>query len=404
MEPFAVSPLPGPASALLPETGAEPSARPLKPVIPLQQPEPPPPEAIFKYYELAREAGFYSNGGPCATMLAERLCLYLGGNTTCIPVSNCTVGLMVALRAVCGMPEGRRRLVLCPSYTFTATACAIAWSGFEPVFVDVEPSGWHIDCDELEHELRRHAGSVAGVLACATFGTAPPNEQRAAWRASCERHRVPLLIDAAPGFGGFDEDGRRVGSVGDTEIFSFHATKPFSIGEGGLVVTGDRALAERITRMTNFGLERRSRASTEIGLNAKMSELHAATALAMLDRIDAVVDGRRANAERLRNALGHLPFTYQSGSSRSTWQIFHVLAPSAEVRDRCVELAPGHAIEIRTMHAPALHNQPAHSRHARGRLRVTEALAERALALPMANQLPEDAFERIPALLESATW
>jgi dTDP-4-amino-4,6-dideoxygalactose transaminase len=309
---------------------------------------------------------------------------------------------MAAIRGACGQPRGKRRRILCPSYTFAATGCAIEWSGFEPVFVDVEPAGWHIDPDELARALAQHAGSVAGVLACATFGVAPSAAQRAAWRASCERHGVPLLIDAAPGFGTLDEDGRRIGSLGDTEIFSFHATKPFAIGEGGAVVTADHELAERITRLINFGLERGSRASTEIGLNAKMSELHAATALAMLDRFESVLERRRANAGRLRAAVAHLPYMFQSGSSSSTWQIFQLLAPTPAVRDRCLELARAHGIEVRTMHAPALHRQPAFSRHARRPLPITDLLAERALALPMANSLPEDAFERIPALLEAA--
>jgi dTDP-4-amino-4,6-dideoxygalactose transaminase len=375
---------------------------PLKPVIPLQHPELPPPEEILRYYELAREASFYSNGGPCATLLSESLSSYLGVHTRSVPVSNCTTGLMVALRAACGQPTQHRRRVLCPAYTFTATGCAIAWSGFEPVFVDVDLDGWHMDPNELDGALREYAGTVAGVLACATFGTAPPNEQRAAWRTSCESHGVPLLIDAAPGFGALDEDGRRIGGLGDTEIFSFHATKPFAIGEGGLIVPKDAELEQRIMRLMNFGLARSSRASTEIGLNAKMSELHAATALAMLDGFDDVLRRRRANAERLRGASAHLPFTFQRGSSRSTWQILPLLAPSAAVRTRCLELAPKHGIEIRTMHDPALHRQPAFAGFAHGHLEVTDSLAERALALPMANELPEDAFERIPALLEAA--
>jgi dTDP-4-amino-4,6-dideoxygalactose transaminase len=374
-----------------------------KAVIRLQHPEPPPPAEIFRYYALACQAGFYSNGGPCATMLAEHLSGYLGGQTFCIPVGNCTMGLLVALRAACGEPSDRRRVVLCPSYTFTATGCAIAWAGFKPVFVDVDPDGWHMDSEELERALERHAGSVAGVLACAAFGTAPPSEQRAAWRAACARHGVPLLIDAAPGFGSTDEDGRQIGGLGDTEIFSFHATKPFAVGEGGLVVTGDAELAARAARLINFGLEPGSRASSEIGLNAKMSELHAATALAMLDRIDGVVRQRQANARRLRESIARMPFSFQIGSERSTWQIFHLLAPSREVRDLCLELAPEHAIEVRTMHEPVLHRQPAFREFAHGPLPVTEALAERALALPMANLLADDAFERIPALLRAAT-
>ena len=374
-----------------------------EPLIPLQRPELPPPAAIMEYYQLACDASFYSNGGPCATLLSQRLGAYLGGEVFCIPVSNCTAGLMVALRAACGSAGDERRIVLCPSYTFTATGGAIAWAGFDPVFVDVEADGWHMSPAALAAALERHGDAVAGVLACATFGTAPSREQRAAWRAECERHGVPLLIDSAPGFGASDEDGRPIGGLGDTEIFSFHATKPFAIGEGGLIVTADADLAARAVRFTNFGLARGSRASSEIGLNAKMSELHAATALAMLDRIDDVVARRRGNAERLRAAARGLPLTFQRGSERSTWQLFHLLAPDAAVRQRCLELAPTWGIEIRTMHDPPLHRQPAYARCEHDGLPVTEALAERALALPMANALSGDAYDRIPAFLAAAT-
>lgn len=371
-------------------------------VIRLQHPEPPAPQEIFSYYQLACDAGFYSNGGPCETMLAEHLKHYLGGDTTAIPVGNCTVGLMVALRGALGAPQDGRRRVITPSYTFTATACAITWAGFDPVFVDVEPDGWHMDPAELEDALERYAGTVAGVLACATFGTPPASVQRAAWRAACDRHGVPLLIDSAPGFGATDDQGRPLGGLGDTEVFSFHATKPFAVGEGGLITTPDPELGRQFRRLTNFGLEQGSRASEQIGMNAKMSELHAAASLAMLDRIDDVVRQRRINAQRLRDAVADLPVVFQAGSDRSTWQIFHVLAPSPEIRQRCLELAPRHAIEVRTMHAPVLHHQPAFAGAEHGPLPVTESLATRALALPMANRLPEDAYERIPALLRDA--
>lgn len=370
--------------------------------IPLQRPEPPPPEAIFAYYQQAVEASFYSNGGPCARLLSARLSTYLGGDVFCIPVGNCTTGLMAAIRAACGTSGGDRRLILTPSYTFTATACAIEWAGFEAAFVDVDPHGWHMRADSLEEALESFSGEVAGVLACSTFGTAPPSEQRAAWRTACERHGVPLLIDSAPGFGGRDERGARIGGLGDTEIFSFHATKPFSIGEGGLVVTSDPDLAARVGRVVNFGLDRETRTSTDIGFNAKMSELHAATGLAMLDRFDAVLERRQATAVRLQEELADQPLTLQWGAERCTWQIFHALCPTPSARRRCVELSGRHGVEVRTMHDPALHRHPAFADRRRVDLSVTDEIAGRALGLPMANHLPDHAIRRIGAFVADA--
>jgi dTDP-4-amino-4,6-dideoxygalactose transaminase len=379
---------------------AVPTARPL---VPFQRPEPPTPSEIMAYYAMAEEARYYSNGGPCARLLTQRLESYLGDGTFVVPVGNCTVGLMAALRAACPAPTPSRRLVLTPAYTFTATACAIEWAGYEPVFVDIERQGWHLAPAALEAALERFDGEVAGVLACATFGTAPADAQRRAWRELCDAHGVPLLIDSAPGFGARDAEDRLLGGLGDTEIFSFHATKPFAAGEGGVVTTTDPDLAARIGRLINFGLETGTRVSAEIGMNGKMSELHAAASLAMLDRIDDVVARRQGNAARLREAIGpdaHLQ--YQAGAERSTWQIFHVLCATPEMRERAVALAPAHGVEVRTMHDPALHTHPAFAGCRRESLPVTEAAAARALALPMANRLDDEAISRIAGLVHAA--
>lgn len=356
---------------------------------------------MLAYFELSRDAGFFSNGGPCARLLTERLEERLGGAHV-IPVGNCTVGLIVALRALCGSPVPGRSLVLTPSYTFTATACAIRWAGFEPVFVDVDPDGWQMDPGALESALLRHSGSVAGVLACATFGSAPAPGIRSRWQSLCAAHAVPLLVDSAPGFGAQDADGRALGTVGDTEVFSFHATKPFAIGEGGIVTTPDPDVAAAVSRLINFGLETGTRESAEVGLNGKMSELHAATALAMLDGFERVLSARRSLAADFRAALQDSGAAFQSGSDDSTWQVLPLSMPDSAARARLIELAPGHGIEVRTMHEPPLHRHAAFAACSHDGLQVTNRLSERAVALPMANSLSRSDIDRIAALVRAA--
>ena len=372
------------------------------PVIRAQKPKLPDPAAIMSYYQASIDAGFYSNGGPNARELSRRLEEYLGNGTICIPIANCTVGLMAALRAVCGTPTARRPVVLTPSYTFTATACAIEWAGFEPVFVDIEAKGWHIDPEALEEALEQYEGRVAGVLSCATFGTAPTRDQRAAWRAACERHGVPLLIDSAAGFGSLDEFGARLGGLGDVEVFSFHATKPFAIGEGGVITTSDAELAAQIGRLLNFGLEPGTRVSTGVGFNGKLSELHAATGLAMLDMFQDVLIARRGHASDIRALLHGTPIAVQRGADRSTHQFMQLLMPDADTRAAVVAAAPEHGIEVRTLHDPPLHRHPAFAERGKvGSLPVTDVIAARSLSLPMANELSATERERIAALVAS---
>ena len=131
-------------------------------------------------------------------------------------------------------------------------------------------------------------------MATSTFGTAPPAGTREAWRATCDAAGVPLVVDSAAAFGARDEHRLLVGSDGATHVFSFHVTKPFAVGEGGLLVTGDADVARRAESLVNFGIDGPERTSAVAGINAKMSELHAAGALAMLDRFEPVLARRRA--------------------------------------------------------------------------------------------------------------
>jgi dTDP-4-amino-4,6-dideoxygalactose transaminase len=367
-----------------------------------QRPELPPIDDIARYYALSEEARFYSNGGPCHERLSSRLAEYVG-DVSVIPVGNCTLGLMAALREVCGSPDGRRNLIAVPSFTFTATACAIRWAGFEPLFVDIEPDSWQLRPDALRGALEQYDGRVAGVMGCSTFGTAPPAAVRDGWHQLCDDHGVPLLIDSAAGFGAVDEHGGRLGSQGDTEVFSFHATKPFAIGEGGAIVTPDPDLADRLRRVINFGIDPMSRASMTAGLNAKLSELHCAAGLAMLDRFDDALRRRQATAAALRELLATHPLTYQRGSEDSTWQVFQLLVADNEIRERTLTLASAHNIEVRTAFDPPLHRHPAFAdAPAAGALEVTEHVAGRMVSLPMANTLGPRQTTRLAGLMNAA--
>lgn len=377
-------------------------------LVPYQRPELPPVDAIARYYALAEEARWYSNGGPCASLLSERVADALAGadgrEPQVVPVANCTLGLVAALRASCGAPQPGRDLIVVPSFTFTASACAITWAGFTPLFADIEPRGWQLDPGELARILAEQGDRVAGVLGCSTFGTAPTATTRGAWRAACRAHDIPLIIDSAAGLGATDAEGRRVGAFGDTEIFSLHATKPSAAGEGGLVVTSDPELATQIARLVNFGLDPATRTSTTAGLNAKLSELHCASALAMLDRLDDMLRRRRERVRIAQTALAGMPVRWQKGSEGSTWQVLQVALPDVAVRNAALAAAADLRVEARANFDPPLHRHKAWATNPilGGDLRTTEHTTARSLSLPMANDLTMCELERIVAVVDRA--
>jgi len=135
--------------------------------------------------------------------------------------------------------KGDRKKVLLPSFTFAAGAEAILRSGFEPLFIDVDRKSWQPNIEQAE-QILTESDDIAGILLCNVFGVGNTNITE--WEKLASKFAKPLIIDSAAGFGSKYFDEEKVGTRGDCEIFSMHATKPFAIGEGGLVVSKNEKL------------------------------------------------------------------------------------------------------------------------------------------------------------------
>ena len=367
------------------------------------RPQLPSLEDVGRYFAAAEEERWFSNAGPCQRLLTQRLSSFVGDGAHCVLVANATLGLMVALRALLDSSSRNAREVIVPSFTFAAVVDAITWCGLEPVFADLEAETWHLDPEQLELAIEKRGHGLAAVLACSTFGTAPPMAVRQRWEAACARANIPLLVDSAAGFGTLDEAGQPLGRQGNAEVFSFHATKPFAMSEGGVVVTEDVDLATEVGLLINFGLDDRRAPLRTHGINAKLSEIHSAIGLAVLDTYDEVLESRRSLARRVRRALESVGFSFQPGSERSTWQFISTLAPSGGARDAVLAHAPRAGIELRSYFAPPLHESPPYtSAHRLNPLPVTKDLSRRILSLPLANDLTDGEVRRIVECVRDA--
>jgi dTDP-4-amino-4,6-dideoxygalactose transaminase len=365
-----------------------------------QAPEIPSSTRIEQYFQLSRDCRWFANRGPCQELLESRLAADLGPDAHVVPVSNATAGLMVAIRTLAGVP-GDKRHVIVPSYTFIATVSAILWAGFEPIFVDVDPAGWHMSPESAEAAIDRHGDTIALVMACSTFGVPQPLATLGLLREITAKADVPLLVDAAAGFGSARTDGARPWCDGDLDVYSFHATKPFAIGEGGLVVAPDRERADRVASLCNFGFDVNRDVGADVGINAKMDEWHCATALAVLDEFPAVLKARTSRSQYVKAALASHGYSAQAGSDLASNQFVAVLAPTERVRDECVRTAADRGIEIRTYYHHPLHRSPALAGYPRaGALTVTDSLAPRALSLPLAN---DTSYADLDAVIKACT-
>jgi dTDP-4-amino-4,6-dideoxygalactose transaminase len=361
-------------------------------MIRFQRPELPPTDAIDSYLDLSREERWFSNGGPCWKLLRDRLGERVGAY--CTPVASGTLGLMVALAATVGERTGGEALM--PSFTFIATPQAALWSGLRPRLHDVDSEHWHMAPEQLEASLARD-GEARVAIAVSAFGTPPPAATRERWELACRAAGVPLVVDSAAAFGAVAEDGTPIGRQGDAEVVSFHATKPFAIGEGGAVFTRDRELHERIDREVNFGFRRNHSVGSARGLNAKMSELHAAAALAVLDGFDDVLERRRAAAADLRGRIVG-PAAWQDGCERSTWQFAPLLFAGGEERERAAARYRDE-VETRVYYQPVQQLIPGKVSLVEGGTPRAEDLYRRILCLPMANDLSGDEVATIASAI-----
>ena len=258
-------------------------------------PDLPPVSALLPYLERIQRNRWYSNFGPLLLEYENRLAALTGVGAAggqCVTVSSGTAALELGVAAL-DLPAGSRALL--PALAFPAALLAVLRCALEPVLSDVSPDTWTLTPEIALASLKHRDCRL--VLPVATFGSPLPAE---AWDRFASTTGVAVLVDAAPALGS-QQTGRSANVA-----FSLHATKPLGIGEGGVFVTSDADLAERVRRMSNFGFHRGVVAYPG-GTNAKLSEYAAAVRLAQLDRRPELLNRCLASLLKYRSALDALP-------------------------------------------------------------------------------------------------
>ena len=352
-------------------------------------PDLPPAAELMPWLARIDENRWYTNNGPLVRELEQRLCRFIDGcgDGGCVTLSSGMSALELGLQAL-GVGPGRH--VLLPALTFPATAQAVARCGAVAVLADVCPDRWALTPALAREAIARRRVDL--VMPVAAFGMPLPDDE---WDAFVEDTGVAVLADAAAALG-TQAIGRRVHWA-----FSMHATKPMGIGEGGLFVSPDLALAEAVRRAANFSFDARVVRSAQ-ATNAKLSEYAAAVGLAQLGRWPQLLARRRAVFEHYRVALAELPgVTFQSGPPATPPATLCVRLPADAA---AVAAALGAAaIETRRWYLPPLYEHPAfrdlHRCGPDGRLPVTESLATTLLGLPFHTRLAEDDVARVGVAL-----
>jgi len=343
------------------------------------------------------ERRWLTNGGQYVSEFEKRIAEMVHVEH-CVAICNATVGLEIAIRALELKGE-----VIIPSFTFIATAHVLQWLKITPVFCDIDPKTHCLDPKRLEQLITPQTTGIIGVHL---------------WGQACDidslteisvRRGLRLLFDSAHAFGS-SYHGSMIGSFGDAEVFSFHATKFLNSLEGGAVVTNNAQLAEQLRLMRNFGFVTYDKTDS-IGINGKMNEISAAMGLTNLESVEEFIALNREHYQHYRERLSDLDgislLTFNE-DERSNYQ-YVVLEVDEQktglARDQLMQILHAENVLARRYFYPGCHNmEPYKSLYSDAHLLLplTERLAARVLTLPTGQAITAEMIDRICTIIQTA--
>lgn len=361
--------------------------------IPFLKPNVVPQEFYQHYLQEIDRTNIYSNYGPINGEFERRLKEdWFHNEGALTTVSNATLGLMLAISQT---KRANAKYAIMPSFTFSATPLAAQWCGLIPYFVDINEDDWFMNETKLKEALSHLGEDAAVVVPYATFG----NNLDVDFYCELIDQGIPVVIDAAPCFGATKE-GRHFGQGFEgAVVFSFHATKTFGIGEGGVVYSNNDGLIRNIRTASNFGYYG-ARESTTLGLNAKLPEILASVGLASLGGYGGILETKQRlyniYLEELQSCgLVSKGWSAQRLSGEVPHQFFSLLCPTGMENKRVIDHLGANGIQAVTYFSPACHQQAQFLQCPRGDLNNTEKVAKRILSLPLWSQLEKSQIVEI---------
>lgn len=329
------------------------------------------------------------------TVAFERSFAAYVGRRQAVALPSCTSALHLSLAA---LGIGRGDEVIVPDATWIASAAPISYVGATPVFADVDPDTWCLDPISVERCLSER---TRAIIAVDLYGGMPRFDELEALAAP---RGIAVIEDAAEAIGS-EYHGRPAGSFGVSSTFSFHGSKTLTTGEGGMLVTDDDALFERVQVLRDHGRRPGDVGffNHEVAFKYKMSALQAALGQAQLDRIDELVGAKRAIFGWYRERLSHDPRlrlnAEPDGTTNSYWMTTVVLDPELELgKEQLAEELRAVGVDTRPFFYP-LSSLPAYeelpeAKRAREVNPVSRELGAHGLNLPSALRLTEADVDR----------
>jgi dTDP-4-amino-4,6-dideoxygalactose transaminase len=331
--------------------------------------------------------------GPEVTHLEAELAAYCGAKH----VVSCASGTDALLMVLMAKDIGPGDAVLCPTFTFCATAEAVALTGATPVMVDVNEATFNMDATSLTRGIAtaRKAGlKPKAVIPVDLFGQ--PADYDAILPVT-EAEGLFVLDDAAQGFGA-SYKGRRLGTFGLATATSFFPAKPLGcFGDGGAVFTDDAALADKLRSIRVHGHGSDKYDNVRLGLTARLDTMQAAILIEKLKIFDDEIAARNRIAQRYANGLDNIVAVPRvADGCTSIWAVYTVRVPGGR-RDALAETLKAQGVPTMIYYAKSIHQQSAYKHFpvADGGVAVSQRLSQDVISLPMHAYLEEPTQDRI---------
>jgi perosamine synthetase len=351
-----------------------------------------------KYLVDAIRTGWISSEGPRIKQFEEEFAARVGRKHA-VAVCNGSVAIDAAIIAL-GIGPGDE--VIMPTFTIISCAAAIVRAGATPVLVDCAPDTWNMEVGEAESRITKRTKAIMVVH---IYGL--PVDM-APWMRLADQHGLKIIEDAAE-MHGQAYRGRPCGSFGEVSTFSFYPNKHITTGEGGMIVTDDRAIADRCRSLRNLCFKPEQRfVHDELGWNYRMTNLQAALGVAQLERLDEFVGiKRRMGAAYTRLLAGtrgvQLPVPRTDYAENIYWVFALVLDDTVpfDAKEAMAKLGEA-GVGTRPFFWP-MHEQPVFRQmglFAGERYPVAEQIARRGFYLPSGMALTDDQIERSASALK----
>ncbi|BBO73750.1 dTDP-4-dehydro-6-deoxyglucose aminotransferase [Desulfosarcina widdelii] len=351
------------------------------------------PATFFKYVKDSFLNRRITNFGPNVRLLEKKLCEYHNVEF-CVTFCNACIATLALIEACLQIRKGKN--VIIPAFTYAGLPHLPIWNNLTPVFCDSDLETHTIDIEAIRRSVNSDTVAIIGVHQVNSPCAINEIEEIAGER------QIPLIFDAVYGVH-CTYHGKRIGGFGNAEIFSLHATKLINGFEGGYITTNDPGLARKLHKISTFGFASKDKISC-FGLNGKLNEIHAALALASLEKVEGVVQQNKHRYDLYRDYFKDMTgcsiLQYRDGAQYNySFVIFEVDSAWRLSRDEICQICtkenayvkPYYSLPLHLSHQiPMIKDRPA--------LPNTERLSKRFVSMPVGRFVDEETIRRIADL------